>query len=171
MIVANQKLKDNIVEYILYMWQLEDIVRVLKFDMNQIDKNLISKYDTNRYSHVEITAWYKELIDSMNSEGIEKEGHLEVTKKHINTLSNIHLNLLKSDSNYLSLYNDSKSAVEELNKKSGIVAQSAVETILNFLFGILILRLKKQKISTETSEYISSFSKILSILGKNFHNK
>ena len=33
MIIAQQKLKENIAEYILYMYQIEDVVRAYHFDL------------------------------------------------------------------------------------------------------------------------------------------
>ena len=34
MIIARQKRKENIAEYLLYMWQVEDLIRANKFDMD-----------------------------------------------------------------------------------------------------------------------------------------
>ena len=45
MIVANEKRKQNIAEYLLYMWQVEDLIRANQFDMDLIRKNVISHYD------------------------------------------------------------------------------------------------------------------------------
>ena len=36
MIVARQKRKENIAEYLLYMWQVEDLIRANRFDMDAI---------------------------------------------------------------------------------------------------------------------------------------
>ena len=36
MIVAEQKRKENVAEYILYMWQIEDTIRALDFDLTRI---------------------------------------------------------------------------------------------------------------------------------------
>ena len=37
MLIAREKKKNNIAEYILYMWQLEDMLRALKLDMEQVE--------------------------------------------------------------------------------------------------------------------------------------
>ena len=36
MIVAKQKRKENIAEYLLYMWQVEDLIRANQFDLSLI---------------------------------------------------------------------------------------------------------------------------------------
>lgn len=38
MIIASRKRKENIAEYILYMWQIEDIIRANSCDIEQIKK-------------------------------------------------------------------------------------------------------------------------------------
>ena len=37
MFIARQKRKENIAEYLLYMWQMEDLVRSFKCDIEAID--------------------------------------------------------------------------------------------------------------------------------------
>ena len=45
MIIASQKKKANIAEYLLYMWQIEDIIRAYGLDIDQIQKHIIDSYD------------------------------------------------------------------------------------------------------------------------------
>ena len=44
MLIAREKKKNNIAEYILYMWQLEDMLRALKLDMEQVDRYLVAGF-------------------------------------------------------------------------------------------------------------------------------
>ena len=41
MIIASQKRKENIAEYLLYMWQIEDIIRANKLDIDKIKESVI----------------------------------------------------------------------------------------------------------------------------------
>ena len=45
MIIASQKRKENIAEYLLYMWQVEDLIRANNMDLDKIEQNIISKYN------------------------------------------------------------------------------------------------------------------------------
>lgn len=45
MIVAKQKRKENIAEYLLYMWQVEDLIRANQFDLDSIRRTVIAQYD------------------------------------------------------------------------------------------------------------------------------
>ena len=42
MIIASKKRKENIAEYILYMWQIEDMIRANDFDISKIRRNIKS---------------------------------------------------------------------------------------------------------------------------------
>jgi hypothetical protein len=44
MFIATQKKKENIAEYVLYMWQIEDIIRAYKFDIEAIKANIIAAF-------------------------------------------------------------------------------------------------------------------------------
>ena len=67
MIIARQKRKENIAEYILYMWHIEDTIRACEFDISIIEKHIISKFDTNDSTKQEMKEWYESLIEMMKS--------------------------------------------------------------------------------------------------------
>ena len=41
MLIARQKKQENIAEYLLYMWQLEDILRSYELDIDKVQQSLI----------------------------------------------------------------------------------------------------------------------------------
>ena len=43
MLIALQKRKENIAEYILYLWQVEDLLRALQFSPEAIYSTLVAK--------------------------------------------------------------------------------------------------------------------------------
>ena len=96
MIVANQKRKENIAEYLLYMWQVEDLIRASNFDMETIRKQVVDRYDQPAEVKEEIARWYEELIEMMRTEGVKEEGHIQLNKNVIIVLTDLHLRLLKT---------------------------------------------------------------------------
>lgn len=96
MIIASQKRKENIAEYLLYMWQIEDIIRAYKLDIDTIDEQIVSKYDVPDDKKKEIREWYESLVDMMRREGVVESGHLQLNKNVIIDLTDLHLALLKS---------------------------------------------------------------------------
>ena len=77
MIIARQKRKENICEYLLYMWQVEDLIRANHFDMDEIRDKVIARYNQPDEVKEEIARWYEELIEMMRSEGVKESGHIQ----------------------------------------------------------------------------------------------
>ena len=67
MIIAREKRKENIAEYLLYMWQVEDLIRANKFDMDLIQQTVIDRYEQPEEIKQEIRRWYEELIEDRKS--------------------------------------------------------------------------------------------------------
>ena len=82
MITARQKRKENIVEYLLYMWQVEDMIRACRLDMDIMEERIISKYDQPEEAKRRIRLWYQELakmqgkaISVETQDGIKQISH------------------------------------------------------------------------------------------------
>lgn len=74
MITASAKKRENIAEYLLYMWQIEDIIRACGLDIDKIESAIISRYSGVSEQQLKDTReWYESLIDMMRCEGKEKE--------------------------------------------------------------------------------------------------
>ncbi|MDE6814186.1 MAG: DUF4924 family protein, partial [Duncaniella sp.] len=83
MYIASQKHKENIAEYLLYMWQIEDIIRANGLDIDRIKANVIDKFNLEPAQEKEMVEWYESLIDMMRCENVEKSGHLQLNKNVI----------------------------------------------------------------------------------------
>ena len=97
MIVARQKKKENIAEYLLYMWQIEDIIRACGGNIDVIQKQIIDGYRGQSPETMNaIREWYENLCEMMRLEGVMEKGHLQINKNVILDLSDLHQQLLKS---------------------------------------------------------------------------
>lgn len=74
MYIASQKRKENIAEYLLYMWQIEDPIRANGLDLDKIKSNVIDKYQLSEPQIKEMTEWYESLIDMMRRENVQQKG-------------------------------------------------------------------------------------------------
>ncbi len=45
MLIAKRLKKENISEYLLYMWQVEDMIRANGLDIEKINSRIVSQYD------------------------------------------------------------------------------------------------------------------------------
>ena len=65
MLIANKKRKGNIAEYLLYMWQVEDLIRANGCDIDQVERNIIDRFNVDEKTHAQIKDWYESLIKMM----------------------------------------------------------------------------------------------------------
>jgi hypothetical protein len=170
MIIAQEKRKTNIAEFILYMWQVEDLIRSSQFDIFNIDENVIRKYTLPPETINEIRTWYENLITLMTEESLQKRGHMSFLNQLIRQLNDLHLRLLQSDEEkkYQLLYEDSRDNIQEFMKKSTEIFSSEIEACLTGLYGYLMLRLQQAEVSHETREAMVSFSNLLAALSTRF---
>lgn len=170
MIVARQKRKENIAEYLLYMWQVEDLIRANHFDIDAINRTVVARYDQPETVRKEISQWYEELIEMMRSEGVMEKGHIQLNKNVIIVLTDLHLRLLKSPKEmvYGAAYYKTLPYIVQLRAKSGGEELPELETCFNAIYGYLVLRMKGEKISDETMEAIRQISAFLAILAEKY---
>lgn len=163
MIIAQQKKKENIAEYILYMWQIEDIIRANKLDIDLLKENIIDKFDLSADSRTEVIEWYENLIEMMKLEGIQEKGHLQINKNTILDMTDLHHRLLKSpqQSEYIASYYKTLPFIVELRAHNENKEIPELETCFSALYGILLLRLQKKDISGETQAAIAQISSFL----------
>jgi len=165
MIIARQKRKENIAEYLLYMWQVEDLIRANKFDMDSINRTVIAHYDQPEEVKKEIAQWYEELIEMMRN-----EGHIQLNKNVIITLTDLHLRLLKSPKEmvYSAAYYKTLPYIVQLRAKSGGEDLPELETCFAAVYGYLLLRMQGKEVSAETLEGIKQISSFLALLAEKY---
>lgn len=171
MIIASKKRKENVAEYILYMWQIEDLIRANGLDINKIEQNVIDKSNLDASQRKQMVEWYESLIDMMRREGVEKNGHLQINKNMLAQLVDLHQTLLKDPRfpQYTAEFYKTLPYIVELRSKSGDARAGEIETCFNALYGMLLLRLQGKEISPETIKAVEQIAKFISLLAKDFH--
>ncbi len=167
MYISQQLKKQNITEYLLYMWQVEDLLRAYHFDMQQIKSNIIDPYPSlTDEQKRELTQWYEDLINMMRDEGVMQKGHVQINKNVIVWLTDLHLRLLKSPKYpyYAAAYYKALPLIVELRAKGADRDVSELETCFDALYGVLMLRLQKKEVSEDTQKAIKVISDLLAIL-------
>ena len=170
MIIAQEKRKTNIAEFILYMWQVEDLIRASAFDLERIEESVISKFDLPAETLEEIRTWYANLITLMAEEKIVNKGHMSFLHNLIRQLNDLHLRLLRSpdDKKYQDLYRVARPNIKSFIQKSAEPFASEIEACLTGLYGYLMLRLRQENISEETRDAMTTFSNLLAALSTRF---
>lgn len=172
MIIASQKRKTNIAEYILYMWQVEDIIRANGLDIEEIKKNVIDRFEgLTDDQHRQMVEWYESLIDMMRLEGVQKTGHLQINQNILNQLVQLHQKLLADPSfpEYTAEFYRTLPYIVELRAKAGDAPQGEIETCFTALYGMLLMRLQKKEMTPETATAIKQITHFIAALSRDFH--
>lgn len=166
-----QALKEkNIAEYLLYMWQVEDLIRANECDIDKLKANVISRFPEDERPVLE--EWYENLCNMMRAEGMTEKGHLQINRNVILNLTELHETLLASTKYpfYNAAYFKSLPFIVELRQKNGHKEEPELETCFEALYGVLLLRLQKKEISASTAKAIEVISSFLSMLA-NYYDK
>jgi hypothetical protein len=170
MLIAREKFKTNIVEYILYMFHIEDVIRINKCNINELKKNIISRYNLPENQLNEITNWYTNLINQIQKDDIQESGHLSSVRELMFTLNDLHIQLLNTldEERYTEFYHWASDYIKELKAKMNKPELTEIEVCLNGLYGFMLLKMKGDDITEETSEAMRLFSQMLRYLSKKY---
>lgn len=143
--------KDNIAEYILYLWQMEDYLRA--FPQN-----------------AEATPELHELNEMMHREGILEGGHLALANNAMTELIDLHATLLNEDAMYRAAIIRLQPSLNLLKAKTDRPTMSDIEACLVLLYQIMLLRLQKKEISPETASVQQQATQVLTFLSRTYHD-
>lgn len=162
--------KDNIAEYLLFMWQIEDLLRAYEFDIDKIQQSLINSVYQTSEDRERACDWYEGLIIMMKSERVQKSGHLQINKNIITDLTDIHLRLLKDprESEYIGIYYNTLPYIVELRSKSTDTEVTELETCFTALYGYMLLKLQKKEITKETQAAVNQITTLLRKLSQKY---
>lgn len=167
MFIANQLRKKSIAEYLLYMWQVEDIIRAYDCSLTRLKREYIQQFQYTEEKKEELTDWYGNLVRMMNSEGLREKGHLQINNIILKDLEELHGALLQSSKfpfYSAEYYRVLPFIVELRNKGAASKGESEIETCFNALYGTMMLRLQKKDITTETQHAIKEITTLVGML-------
>lgn len=166
MIIASQKRKENIAEYLLYMWQIEDLIRANGLDMDKITANVIDRTQLTDEQRHAMTEWYESLIDMMRREDVAKSGHLQINRNVVTSMAELHQTLLKDPKfpEYTAEFYKTLPYIVELRAKSGNERSGEIETCMTALYGLLMMRLGGKETTPETMTAMKQISRFIAML-------
>ena len=171
MLIADQKKKENIAEYVLYMWQMEDLLRGSELKLDKVMMKVFPDETPGDELTEQYRSWFATLIKEMKDNGLESEGHLSTVKHYMKSLEDLHRALLTSfqDQKYLDLYKDTSEHISTLKGKNASIEIGDVDICLTGLYGLMLLKIKQAQISEETLEAIGKIGKLMGYLSASFN--
>ena len=166
MFIANELRKTNIAEYLLYMWQVEDTIRAFGCSLPRIRREYIDRFDYKEEQKDEEADWFGNLIRMMNEEGCREQGHLQINQVTLQLLTELHAQLLASPKFpfYNTEYYKVLPFIVELRNRGANKQEGEVETCLNLLYGVMMLRLQKKEVSPTTEHAVKEVSTLIGML-------
>ena len=165
MFIAKSIREKSVVEYLLYMWQMEDLIRAYGCSLTRIRREYIDRFEYTDQQKDEEEDWFGDLIRMMNQEGKREKGHLAINEVLLQDLGDLHVRLLQSTRCpfYSAEYYRVLPVIVELRQK-GDKEIGEVETCLNALYGVMLLRMRQKPISPETAHAIKAITTFLGML-------
>jgi hypothetical protein len=173
MITSREKKESNIAEYVLYMWQIEDLIRAYNCDMSLIKEHIIKQYDLPAETLGELTEWYENLVELIKSENKEEKGHIQFIVNTVHEINNLHIRLLKSPLhiNYHLQFSSVEPIARELEAITEPKPSNDIELMLSAIYNSFLIKLKGDSLSDETSNAIKSFAKFLAVLSVKYREE
>lgn len=144
--------RENIAEYVLQMWQMEDLVRAFTTD-EALAQN----------------AFLADLKAMMQQEGVMEKGHVQVVQVAMQEMEEIHASLYDEEATYRAAWIALKPYMTLLKAKTDRPTMSDIEICLVFLYDIMLLRMQKKEISTETEAIQKQVSALLRYIAMDYN--
>ena len=166
MFIAQELRKKNIAEYLLYMWQIEDTIRAFGCSLARIRKEYVDRFDYTDEQKEDELDWFGNLIRMMNEEGCREQGHLQINKVTLQLLAELHAQLLASPKFpfYNTAYYKVLPFIVELRNRGANKEENEIETCMNALYGVMMLRLQKKEITPNTQHAVKEISTFIGML-------
>jgi hypothetical protein len=142
----------------------------MKFDRDLIFRTLVEPLNVPENKKQEILYWYLGIIDLLKEEKKEEVGHNYHSLHVVRELNDLHLSLLENDTKYSSLFAAAKDDIKLFGEKSA-KKTSDIEIAFDALYAKLLLKMKHEHISDETSAAFDRITAMIAYLSAKFHEE
>ena len=144
--------KENIAEYILYLWQLEDYLRAFPEAAEGNDE-------------------LSDILRMMHADDVMDGGHIQLAQIALKELELLSDDILTQEATYRAAMIRITPALNLLKARTDRPSMSNIEACLVLLYQIMMLRLQKRPISAETQEVQQQATSILQYLSKTYYKQ
>ncbi|MBQ8864465.1 MAG: DUF4924 family protein [Rikenellaceae bacterium] len=165
--IAQSKRSENIAEYILYLWQIEDLLRALEFDEQAIDRVLVAPRGFSESKAMLFRSWYVEMGNLLRREGKAESGHLDHTLHLIADIQDLARRLTKLEigKEYRRAMEALEPLLPELKSKMAGKEIGDVELCFRALYASILYRMKGEH-SELTDQVVKVISPVIAELAR-----
>ena len=151
--------RDNIAEYILWIWQLEDYLRAFP------------DAATDNENPSPDMRFLAELSEMMHREGVTEQGHVQLARNAMAELEELHHRLLDEDASYRAAMIRLTPALNIFKSKTDNPLMSDIEAGITLLYQVMLLRLQQKEITPATAEAQTQVTKQLQFLSRIYRSE
>lgn len=168
MIVAQKLRKQNITAYIIYMFQVEDIIRAYGLDIERICNEYLPRFQYTEEQIADQREWYAGLIRMMQEEGVQESGHVQVVKNTLLLMAERHQELLADPKQpfYSAAYYKALPYIVELRSKGMGKEKNEIENCVDALYGATVLKMQGRELTDQTKQALQPITHLLEMLSK-----
>ena len=168
--IAEQKKKNNIIEYLLFMYQMEDLMRSCNLYINAVSARFIEPHVQDIKLVEDYKRWYNNIINDLKAFNREKQGHVSEVYEIQMELFYLHNSLLTVTPNesYIALYAESQPYINEFRDKTPMQLND-VDLCIHALYMKLLLKMQGKDISETTELAFDKMKNLLVQLAKAYH--
>lgn len=142
--------KDNIAEYILYLWQLEDYLRAFPEAAEQNEE-------------------LANIHQMMHADDVMDGGHIQLAQIALKELEMLSDDIIAQEATYKAAMMQLTPSLNLLKARTDRPTMSNIEACLVLLYQIMMLRLQGKSVSAETQDVQQQATSILQYLSKTYY--
>lgn len=172
MFVAQKLRAQNITGYVIYMFQVEDVIRAYALDIDRICQEYLPRFQLSDDQLRQEREWYEALIRMMREEGVQQAGHVQVVRNTITLLSDRHQELLRDPKQpfYGAAYYKALPFIVELRARGAAREKDEIENCLDAVYGATLLKMQGRELSTQTQQALAPITHLLELLAENYRD-
>ena len=163
MFIAQKLRNQSISAYLIYMYQVEDLVRAYGLDANRITAEYLPHFGYDEKQLQQASEWYESLARMMHEEGKEESGHVRVVQNTLDLLEDRHRELLadNDEHEYRAAYYKALPHIVALRTQGNNKDKQEMENCIDALYGATLLRMQGKELSAGTQAALKPISELL----------
>ena len=163
MFIAQKLRSQSVSAYLIYMYQVEDLIRAYGLDTERIAKEYLPRFGYDETQMKEAKEWYESLARMMKEEGKEASGHVQVVQNTLELLEDHHQELLadSDEQEYRTAYYKALPHIVALRAQGNNKEKHEMENCIDALYGATLLRMQGKELSAGTLNALKPISDLL----------
>ena len=166
MFIAQKLRSQSVSAYLIYMYQVEDLVRAYGLDAERIAAEYLPRFGYNEEQMKQAKEWYESLARMMKEEGKEQAGHVQVVQNTLELLEDHHQELLADtdEQDYRAAYYKALPQIVALRTQGNNKEKHEMENCIDALYGAALLRMQGKELSAGTQAALKPISELLGLI-------